>query len=236
MQMKFQSSQPVGQIVAAYPGAAMLFKRYNIDFCCGGGKPLAEALADRGISEQGFVGELHEAYQAYLNRGALELDWREEPLGALADHIVTAHHQYLRQALPALSGFVAKVDRVHGDRHPELRLVNESFHRLKQELEEHMAAEEALLFPVIRTYEETGARADLDRALQTLAELEAEHAEAGGILASIRQATGDYRLPPDACRTYMVTYHELAELESDMFMHIHLENNILFARLRQAAG
>lgn len=234
MEFAFQESHPVGQIVAEYPGAAKLFKRHGIDFCCGGGKPVGRVLSQSGIAAEVFLQELNEAYQTYVNRGKGDKDWRSVPLGALVEHIVNAHHGFLRQELPMLSGFVTKVARVHGNRHPELIALYQTFHRLKDEMEGHMASEEKVLFPLIRAYEETGTRADLDRALKTLDELEAEHEAAGNLLAVIRETTNGFQLPPDACRTYTATYHELAELESDMFTHVHLENNILFPRLRQA--
>lgn len=235
MELAFLESHHVGEIVAEYPGAAKLFKRHGIDFCCGGGKPVSQALAASGIDSAAFLQELNESYQAYVNRGKGEKDWRAVPLSSLVEHIVRAHHGFLRQGLPMLSNFVTKVARVHGGRHPELIALYQTFHRLRNELEGHMASEEQDLFPLILAYEKTGARADLDRALQTLEALEAEHEAAGNLLTAIRRTTNGFELPADACRTYTATYHELAELESDMFTHVHLENNILFPRLRQAA-
>lgn len=235
MELTFSETHHVGQIVAEYPGAAKLFKRHGIDFCCGGGKPVGQVLDQNGIAADSFLQELNAAYQAYVNRGKGDKDWRAVPLSGLVEHIVKAHHGFLRQGLPVLSNFVTKVARVHGGRHPELIALYHTFHRLRNELEGHMASEEQDLFPLILAYEKTGARADLERALQTLEELEAEHEAAGSLLAAIRSATSGFQLPADACRTYTATYHELAELESDMFTHVHLENNILFPRLRQAA-
>jgi len=50
-------------------------------------------------------------------------------------------------------------------------------------------------------------------------------------LKEMRNITGNCRLPEDACRTYTLTYRKLEELESDLFRHIHLENNVLFRRV-----
>ncbi|MFZ5827849.1 MAG: iron-sulfur cluster repair di-iron protein [Bacillota bacterium] len=232
----FSAELRVGEIVAAFPGASNLFKRYNIDFCCGGGRSLADALKQKGLATEPVLAELHEAYeqeQRRLDKGSI--DWRTAPLTALIDQIVTVHHCYLRQELPLLSQFVAKINRVHGDRHPELVTLNQLFHRLKPELESHMEDEENRLFPLATAYERSGDPADLERALQCLEELESEHQAAGDLLAAMRDLTGGFQLPPDACRTYTLTFYKLEELESDMFQHIHLENNILHERLRAAA-
>ncbi len=52
----------------------------------------------------------------------------------------------------------------------------------------------------------------------------------GQALVEIREATGDYRLPEDACPTFRALYQELVRMEGDLHQHIHLENNILFPR------
>lgn len=42
--------------------------------------------------------------------------------------------------------------------------------------------------------------------------------------------TNDFTPPEGACGTYRLVYQRLEALESDLFEHIHLENNILFPR------
>lgn len=237
MDFAFDGSQRVGEIVAAFPGASNLFQAHGIDFCCGGGQTLAEALRARGIAEEEFLPKLQQAYAAARQRGEADwTDWREASLGALIEQIVTAHHAYLRQELPLLGEFVAKIHHVHGDRHPELAVLDQLFQQLQEELQAHLEAEENELFPLVERYGRTGDSADLQRALAALTELEQEHEAAGGLLAAMRTATKDYRLPPDACRTYTLAFQKLGSLEADMFQHIHLENNVLFPRLRQAAA
>ena len=54
----------------------------------------------------------------------------------------------------------------------------------------------------------------------------------GDILKELRQVTDDYKIPSDVCETFISTYNKLQELESDLFQHIHLENNILFPKLK----
>ena len=60
--------------------------------------------------------------------------------------------------------------------------------------------------------------------------MEAEHESAGEALAKIREITGNFALPDYACVTYRALMSGLDELERDLHMHIHLENNILFPR------
>ena len=57
-----------------------------------------------------------------------------------------------------------------------------------------------------------------------------EHEGAGELLARLRAVTHDYTVPEDACNTFRAVYASLAELEADLHVHIHKENNILFPR------
>jgi len=63
-----------------------------------------------------------------------------------------------------------------------------------------------------------------------IGELEAEHEAAGSLMATIREASNGFTPPEDACATYRILYKNLAEFETDLHKHVHLENNILFKR------
>ena len=69
------------------------------------------------------------------------------------------------------------------------------------------------------------------RKIRRLVELMKEHDGVGDVLKELRKITDQYRVPEDGCPTYMETFRKLEDLESDLFQHIHLENNILFPRL-----
>lgn len=233
MSNQFTPNQSVGEIVAAFPGASNLFKKYTVDFCCGGGRPLEKALMSKGINVEEFLTELEVAYAAEQNRTAKPTtDWRVAPIPKLVDRIIKVHHDYLRSELPALSAFTTKIANVHGARHPELVELYQVFHEFKQELEEHMVKEEGADFPAILAWNQSGDEALQAKAVETFGALEEEHDHAGRLLERMRELTEGYTLPGDACRTYTLTFQKLEELENDMFNHVHLENNILFNRVR----
>jgi regulator of cell morphogenesis and NO signaling len=64
--------------------------------------------------------------------------------------------------------------------------------------------------------------------------MEQEHDNAGKALARLRDLTGGFVPPEDACTTYRAMLDGLAGLEADLHLHIHKENNILFPRAIQA--
>jgi len=129
-----------------------------------------------------------------------------------------------------------KVLSVHGTNHPELRRINSEFEGLASELLDHMIDEEIVLFPYIKRVEQCGTGqspiepSGLSSLRPAVATLVFQHDSAGGKLRAIRQASGDYRVPEDACMTYRAVFRALAELEADLHQHIHLKNNILFPR------
>ncbi|AFM41603.1 iron-sulfur cluster repair di-iron protein [Desulfosporosinus acidiphilus SJ4] len=228
---QFQANQKIGTIVSAFPGAADLFKKYKIDFCCGGDRLLLQAIQDQNLNEIEILSQLNQMYEEARNKETVIKDWTREPSEDLIDHIVNTHHAYLQLELPKISELTTKILRVHGVNHPELVKVHKLFHELKTELDQHLIKEEVIEFPLIKEYVRTTNPETLTKVMEAIGELETEHEGAGRILKELRKITNDYHVPDDACNSFGLTYHKFQDLESDIFQHIHLENNILFPRL-----
>ncbi|WP_280771897.1 iron-sulfur cluster repair di-iron protein [Salipaludibacillus daqingensis] len=223
----------VKDLVIEIPHSDELFKHYRIDFCCGGKRPLHEVIAEKNLDEQSILQALETLSQNAKDRTDQDQkDWTAATYGELMNHVVQRHHGFLLKELPDLSFYVTKIFRVHGGAHPELADLHKQFHNLKMELEQHMVKEEQMVFPAIHRYEQTLDTNDYAQAVQRIDELEEEHEAAGDLLKSIRSITNDFTLPAGACTTYNLTFSRLEALESDMFQHIHLENNILFPSLK----
>ncbi len=219
--MNIHQNTTVGEVAAAMPGVLPVFQELKIDFCCGGKKPLMDALDERGVSVDGFL-ELVEAQQAARRSGAGTQDFSQMNPAALTRYIEDTHHVYLRHALPEIDEMLLLVLKAHGGNHPELFEVYKLFGRLKADLSQHLVKEEALLFPALSQSAEAGALA---------AEIVNEHEGAGKLLEAMRGASFDYAVPADACMSYQTVYALLPEMESDLHQHIHLENNILMKGL-----
>lgn len=219
--MNFDATTRIGEIATRHPLATRVFHRHGIDFCCGGGKPLADACAARGIEAGVVLEELHKQFGA---READETRWDRRPLSDLIRHILVTFHEPLREELSRLSAAARKVYRVHRDKDPEtLSELLEVVIDLQAELETHMAKEEQVLFPMILNGQ--GAM-----VAGPISVMEHEHETAGRALARLRELTNGYEVPEQACNTWRALWHGLAALEEDLHEHIHLENNILFPR------
>ena len=219
--MKIDLESKVGEIATEFPLATRVFARHDIDFCCGGGKPLSEACARRGVDGHSVLAEIE---KELADPNTSEVRWDQAPLGDLVVHILAAYHRPLDEELPRLEGMVRKVVSVHGDKRPEMfpELLS-VFLGLKAELQDHMAKEEEILFPMIKSGD--GGMAD-----GPISVMEQEHESAGQALRRIRELTDGYEVPEEACNTWRALWHGLRALEEALHQHIHLENNILFPR------
>lgn len=236
--MTSTSAMTVGQIAAERPAAIPIFEKYDIDYCCGGNQPIADVAEQRGIAVEKLLSEVESAGTS--DAAAEERDWTHAPLRELIQNIVGKHHAYLRSELPLLEAMIAKVVEVHTRRHSDtLFPLRRFFHQFRQGLEGHTRKEEAVLFPAIlrveeaRTNRRPAPRFVFGSLSNLLASMEQEHETAGWELAEMREITGNYNAPPDACSTYRALFERLQALEADMHRHVHLENNILFPRVAQ---
>ena len=226
----------VAEIATGNPATIRIFQRFGIDFCCGGKRPLREVCAEKHMT----FGELRTALEDAGSAGAADLPPADAPLPELIRFILDEYHADLRGELPRLGQMAAKVLDVHGEKHPEVvPMLAATFRELRQELEDHMMKEERVLFPYVVRLEalaasDQGLPASPFGSIQApIGMMEHEHDVAGRLLARMRELTGGYIPPADACNTFRGLYHGLAELERDLHEHIHLENNVLFPRAAQ---
>jgi regulator of cell morphogenesis and NO signaling len=234
--MQVTETKTVAEIAAGSLAAVRVFERFGIDYCCGGKRPLDEVCRDKGLVTEQVQRELD---AAAAQPAPEQRDWAIAPLRELIEHIVATHHAYLARELGPLGERVAKVERVYSARPEAVERVaglSGVFEALRSELLMHMRKEEMILFPAIESYE---AAASAKRPLPPLPfgsvanpirMMEMEHESAGDALAELHEITRDFEVPEYACVTYKAMLSGLRELEQDLHMHIHLENNILFPR------
>jgi regulator of cell morphogenesis and NO signaling len=225
--------ETLGQIAARDLRKAQIFKKYGLDFCCGGKKTVKQACADKGLDVTQIEYELQQADKNFSTR---PLPFNEWGLDFLADYIVNTHHSYIKKSLPEIRAYATKVARVHGSRHPELLVIQQLVEDIYTELSAHLVKEERVLFPFIKelVVSEKHALASPPAHFGTVQNpitmMETEHEIVGENLAEIRGLSNNYALPQDACASYSLLYRMLDEFEDDLHTHVHLENNILFPK------
>jgi regulator of cell morphogenesis and NO signaling len=233
--MSVTMERTVRELALEKPGAARVFEKLGIDYCCGGKQTLEQACRSAGIPVDNVLNALEEAHpsESVVTKDG---DWQTAPLTDLMSHIKNTHHKYTREEIARLSPLFDKVCSVHGERHPELIALRETFRGLAQELTTHMMKEEMILFPYMERMEESVIQKEpilpppFGTVRNPVSMMEHEHDSAGNALRALRASSNGYLAPSDACVSFQTLYKTLAEFEADLHQHIHLENNILFPR------
>ena len=232
--MTFDKSQTVREIAIHHPASVRIFEDLGIDYCCGGKRPLEEACDKANVPIATLIQLLGELDASSISPE--DQHWTDASLRDLTAHIVNRHHRYVRDEAPRVQTLLQKVVSRHGEAHPELSSIQETFAELSAELFQHMLKEERVLFPFLDQMEvaaHTGGPSPVGCFPSVefpISRMLAEHDDAGALISKIGELSSDYQPPDGACPTYHGLYHALAEFERDLHHHVHLENNILFPR------
>jgi regulator of cell morphogenesis and NO signaling len=206
------AASSLGEIAARLPGATAVFRRHKLDFCCGGGAKLADAVpADR-----------LPAVQAELAALGAEEGAAPQDSAALVAHIVERYHATHRREMPELIRLARRVEAAHRDHpaapHGLAGLLGDA----EAAMEEHMRKEELGLFPMI-----LAGVSHLDVPIGIMRD---DHDDHGETLRAIAALTRDHTPPPEACPTWRALCAGTRKFSDDLMEHIHLENNLLFPR------
>jgi regulator of cell morphogenesis and NO signaling len=209
------AQRQVADIAANLPGATQVFRNHKIDFCCGGHVPLSEAAAAQGEPLAAIEAEL-----AALDTGAIVVP---QSTDELIEHILERYHATHRAELPELIRLAARVEARHADKALVPQGIHAALVEAAEALEEHMQKEEQILFPLMRA----GGHPMITHPIGRMRH---EHDEHGERLANLQALAHDFALPEEACSTWRALYAGVRKLIDDVHEHVHLENNVLFAR------
>ena len=227
-------SLSLAQIVNNNHQAASVFEKYHLDFCCKGKRSLEQACTEQQLSISEVTEDLENVFTR--DNSNTTIDFEKMSLTQLADYIVQTHHAYVKNEMPQIHVYLQKVSSKHGERHPELYKIFQTFAAVKEEMEGHMKKEELILFPRIKELQkladnENGQlQLNISYLQSPITVMEQEHDHAGNLLNDIRILSNDYFPPQDACTTYRLSFAALKAFELDLHQHVHLENNILFPK------
>ncbi len=209
---------PITKIAAEVPGASAIFFQHQINFCVSNQQTLGEILAQNELAQT----ELTSALMA-LESIPPATDWQALNNQQLIDHILTNFHQVHRQQLSELQALAQQVENVHSA-HPLCpKGLADHLANIALELEQHMQKEEMILFPML-------AKNASAMVFGPISVMKAEHQD------HFAEIEGIYRLCPnliphqEACNTWRSLYQGLQQFINDINTHIHIENNVLFAR------
>lgn len=207
----------LADIASTLPGATGVFRRHKLDFCCGGQVALADAASAKGLPLETVEEELGAI--AALGLPVSHPDSTEDLIAL----IETRYHAAHRRELPELVRLARRVEAAHRGHAQVPTGLAALLETMQHELEDHMAKEEQVLFPLMR-------QGGHPMIAQPIGMMLAEHDDHGTYLRGLEQLTEDFTPPADACPTWRALCVGGRKFADDLVEHIHTENNILFPR------
>lgn len=232
--MKDFLNKTVGEIVAQNIEYARIFESLGIDFCCGGDILLEEAAMKVSLPMERVIEEL----KSKTVDGTLPqaLDFNAWSLDLLIDYVVKFHHVYIRSNGPKIYYLLEKVVNAHGETDKHLYEVFELFKAALIDLGSHLEKEENILFPLVHeiinasTNGESLPQFHCGSVCNPIRIMMQEHDDEGARFKRISELTNSYTAPEHACNSYKLVLKELKQFETNLHIHIHVENNILFPK------
>lgn len=216
--MNLTEKNTLGEWSAKYSIAGMVFFKNHLDFCCGGKESLEEACQKAGLSALEIIKQIKQ------NPATNSHDWSNLNDIELIDLILSGYHQKHREDLPALVKLAEKVERVHSDKDDCPKGLGEFLKDLSVSLEQHMAKEEMILFPMVKSEKYS----ELKQPVYVMTQ---EHENHGENLEKLKTLAFNFNPPSHACASWKALYSGLEQLTFDIMEHISIENNILFPRI-----
>lgn len=235
----------VGELARENFAIIQLFKKNKIDFFCKGNRSLKDALAESGREKESLLKEL-ETIRSHdpLPYG---VDVEKWPLDLLADYIQKTHHRFTENTVLKIKYLVKDFLLKESDETKIIEEFNQTFDVLAGELAKHMKKEELMLFPAIRklTLKSSGSgmpafppaatkglagNAPMFGSVDKLvANMIGEHDMQFQLLQEIRKALHDYA-NREGKEDYNKIVRLMQDVDEDLALHLHLENNILFPK------
>jgi regulator of cell morphogenesis and NO signaling len=236
--MQTQTPLTVSQMVQADYRLADVFKKWGINYCCGGSLTLDEVCRLQGLDKAKVETDMLHAQQNVLLPNAVSFaDW---PVDFLTDYIVHVHHAYIKTAAPRLLLSIETFAKSHQKKHPYITGIHEHLKKLVAALEEQMQQEETVLFPYFKQVCNAWKRRESYGPLfvrtlhKSLGETTGRtQQQTAALVTSLRQAARQYQPPEAACTAHQVLCHKLKEFDTDLVQHKHLEHNLLYPKVVQ---
>lgn len=225
----------VSDIVKLDYRAADVFRKYGIDYCCGGKWPLEVICESRALDAGSIIEALRLAqYEMHFSHLINYEDWSVDFLIDFIEHV---HHPYFVVALPDITalteGFLSK----HVSKYPGLADLSQNLADLSGAILHGIHRKQEILFPYIKqiTHAHTGKEPYARLLARTLKKpleelMRTETQQVNELLSQFRVKTGSYAPPENACISHRVTFAKLRELDINLQHYRHLEYDILFPR------
>lgn len=210
------------------PGAVNIFRELNIDFVNDGETTLKEAHEAGHFNLENILYELNELTSERIE--GIDVSYMDQI--SIIKYIERKYYEDLLDELPVLNDYVEKLSKKYKKEDVEYDKVWELFYNIYQEMKLHIEREKTDVYPMLVTYYETKSDISHEALKPHITRLIDEHKNIVNWFKQIRTLTNGYT-PVDSNEPLNVfVMKKLNENENNIFMLLHLENNLLFSPFR----
>lgn len=229
--MTYTKNYKLSDILLNNIKAALVFEKFNINYCTNGNKTLGEVCSIIETKPAVIISELNKLNGAFTN----DIKVNEWNLDFLCEYIVSNHHSFIRKSFKELLKqlkAILKLKNFYGNNENTLN----EFEKLNLDFEQHMQKEEKLLFPYIKRlvdseFSETEFEiAPFGLIKKPIKVMKNEHLSAVDkvykmkeFCREINKIKAQASIKKNFCKLF-------SEFEYDLHIHLHLENNLLFPK------
>ena len=226
--MLITADESLADIVSRNIGAANILNEFGVDYFLRGDRTLEAACLEDKCPMPVILGELWEL----TDQRSDVPDFRNASLTELSVYILKTHHKFAESKVTFIRHTLARLVRENGDRDRRIPELQDAFNDLCVYLTVHMRHEELVIFPFIRKLgrNRLALSAISTDVVQPIRAMQEDHCQEVATLRRIALLTRNYTITSKGDYALQVTYAAMRELERDLKIHMHLENNILFPR------
>ena len=227
----YKSTNKIQDIVRKNLQTAQVLHDHGIECSKVSSKTILTACRDLNIPVNNLLSELNEANKNQQNEQRFVSKLKIE---ALTDYIETYHHKFTRERLSFVGSNIERLNSAYPKHFPELSLIKETFEEMAAHLTTHMEREESLLFPYIRNLAYGLNHMVGNEAFKSVANpiemFMKDHDKEAAHLRALTRLTQHYTTTKHERLKLTDTYEAMKQLEVDLYIHINLENNVLFPK------
>ncbi|HMV89603.1 MAG TPA: DUF542 domain-containing protein [Cyclobacteriaceae bacterium] len=226
MGLRMDLTTTIYDLTVFFPHSVDILDRYNLDYYCNGSKSFIDACKEKNVNPKIVWEEIQNTEYSSKSLNRSLKDWSAEFL----TDVILRHYCDLRTRLPDIRNLLEDcLEKSTNAEFHKIHKVFTCFNDLATAVSKHSASEETAL---LRTLESLRKSQWLEFPLM---ELEQEHQHIGSLVNKLRQVTWNYDatdlLSPNAGLTIIM----LQQFDKELSQRLHLENNILFPKLKNTA-
>jgi len=218
----------VFDVALFFPLATDILDKYNLDYYCNGSQPFLEACGQKNLDVKTVWQEIMEANPV---RNRWKQAWKEWEPGILSD-LILRYYSDLHAREAAINEVLAQaLKESAGQAEATLQAIRACFNDLCGVLVQHMAREEETLLKRLRTQQ--GGEINENGLDSKLEEMEKEHEQLGSLIDALRYMTGNYTLTNLSSPLTPLLAIMLQAFDKELTQRLHIENNILFPKIKK---